>query len=752
ITQNISSLKLPILKTGDYDLWSMRIEQYLTHTNNALWEVIINGDSLVPEPPAVGTVEAIKIRFGGNKESKKMHKTILKKQYENFIASRSEGLDKTYDMFQKLISQLELNETLSIDDLYNNLKVYEAEIKGQSSSGSNSHNVAFVPSENTSSINESVNAAYDIATAGSKEQPSASSYVDDVIFSFFASQSNTPQLDNEDLEQIDIDDLEEMDLKWQVAMITIRVKIFMKKTRRNLNFNGKEPVGFDKTKVECYNYHRRGYFARECRAPRNQGNRSADNERRVVPVETPASALVTQQIHQILSQMSVNDKTGLGYDSRLSKNEMPNCGIFETASDSSVSEIDEDNNQAKYMYKVGIGYHVVPPPYTGNYMPPKADLSFAGLDDSVFKFKISGVAETMGIWWYWVRRETGDWTEVEDGLLKSLGTWYHVIPPPCTGNYMPPRADLSFVGLDDYVFKFKISVNKNELIASKSSEEIREERKTISVNHLIKDYTFYENKMVEKYVVNNKGKGTGQREVRPAWNNSRRMNHQNFSKMTHPHPKRNFVPTAVATKSGQVLVNVAKQNSAASTSTARPKGKKENVVKSSSCWIWRPKGNLIDHTSKDSESYTLKRFNYVDQMADSSQLWLGSQREINSLNCYMQGNLQYSLQDQGIFDSECSRHMTGNKSFLKEYQEIDGSFVTFGGSPKRGKITGKGKIRTGKLDFEDVYFVKELKFNLSVSQMCHKKNSVLFTETECLVMSPDFKLLDECQVLLKVPR
>ncbi|GJU05510.1 ribonuclease H-like domain-containing protein [Tanacetum coccineum] len=117
------------------------------------------------------------------------------------------------------------------------------------------------------------------------------------------------------------------------------------------------------------------------------------------------------------------------------------------------------------------------------------------------------------------------------------------------------------------------------------------------------------------------------------------------------------------------------------------------------------------------------------------------------------GNPQYTLQDQGIFDSGCSRHMTGNKSFLTDYQEVDGGFVAFAGSPKGGKITRKGKIRTGKLDFEDVYFVKELKFNLfSVSQMCDKKNSVLFTETECLVLSPDFKLLDESQVLLKVPR
>nr|GEZ28492.1 ribonuclease H-like domain-containing protein [Tanacetum cinerariifolium] len=98
------------------------------------------------------------------------------------------------------------------------------------------------------------------------------------------------------------------------------------------------------------------------------------------------------------------------------------------------------------------------------------------------------------------------------------------------------------------------------------------------------------------------------------------------------------------------------------------------------------------------------------------------------------------------------RHMTGNKSFLTDYQEFNGGFVAFGGSPKRGKIYGKGKIRTGKLDFKDVYFVKELKFNLFfVSQMYDKKNNVLFTETKCLVLSPDFKLLDENQVLLKVP-
>ncbi|GJR76974.1 putative ribonuclease H-like domain-containing protein [Tanacetum coccineum] len=97
--------------------------------------------------------------------------------------------------------------------------------------------------------------------------------------------------------------------------------------------------------------------------------------------------------------------------------------------------------------------------------------------------------------------------------------------------------------------------------------------------------------------------------------------------------------------------------------------------------------------------------------------------------------------------------MTGNKSYLSDYEEIDGGFVAFGGDPKGGKITSKGKISIGKLDFEDVYFVKELKFNLfSVSQMCDKKNSVLFTHIECVVLSPDFKLLDENHILLRVSR
>nr|GEX16656.1 ribonuclease H-like domain-containing protein [Tanacetum cinerariifolium] len=117
------------------------------------------------------------------------------------------------------------------------------------------------------------------------------------------------------------------------------------------------------------------------------------------------------------------------------------------------------------------------------------------------------------------------------------------------------------------------------------------------------------------------------------------------------------------------------------------------------------------------------------------------------------GNPQYALKDKGVIDSGCSRHMIEKMSYLSDFKELNGGYVAFGGNPNGGKISSKGKIKTGKLEFDDVYFVKEIKFNLfSVSQMCDKKNSVLFTDTEYLVLSPDFKLHDESQVLLRVPR
>nr|GEU55000.1 hypothetical protein [Tanacetum cinerariifolium] len=111
------------------------------------------------------------------------------------------------------------------------------------------------------------------------------------------------------------------------------------------------------------------------------------------------------------------------------------------------------------------------------------------------------------------------------------------------------------------------------------------------------------------------------------------------------------------------------------------------------------------------------------------------------------------LQDQGVIDSRCSRHMTRNMSYLTEYEKINRGYVAFRGNPKEGKITGKCIIKTANLDFKNVYFMRLLKFNLfSVLQMCDKKNNVLFNDTECIVLSSNFKLTDKSQVLLRVPR
>nr|GEW68825.1 ribonuclease H-like domain-containing protein [Tanacetum cinerariifolium] len=239
--------------------------------------------------------------------------------------------------------------------------------------------------------------------------------------------------------------------------------------------------------------------------------------------------------------------------------------------------------------------------------------------------------------------------------------------------------------------------------------------------------------MVGKSVLNNKGKASGQREVRPVWNNDKRVNHQNLSNnLTHPHPRRNFVPTAVITNSGKVPVNTAKQSS--------PRAATSNITaRYVNTAATRPTVNGVKPSlNVFHKSHSPVRRTFNQRTAPKNSVFKEKIR---------------TAKDQGIFDSGCSRHMTGNKSFFTDYQKIDGGFVAFRGSPKGGKISGKGKTRTKKLDFEDVYFIKELKFNLfSVSQMCDKKNSVLFIETKCLVLSPDFKLHDENQLLLKVPR
>ncbi|GJS09580.1 ribonuclease H-like domain-containing protein [Tanacetum coccineum] len=168
----------------------------------------------------------------------------------------------------------------------------------------------------------------------------------------------------------------------------MRVKRSIKKTGRKLDLNGKETVGFDRTKVECYNYHRRSHFARECKAPRNQGNRNRDDPRRNAPVDTSTTnALVVQdgiggydwsfQAEEGITNFALMAYTSQGLSS--SDSEVLSNGL-----ESIEARIGFHEKEMK-LFKTGKGFHAVPPPYTGNYMPPRSDLSFVGLDESIFQ-------------------------------------------------------------------------------------------------------------------------------------------------------------------------------------------------------------------------------------------------------------------------------------------------------------------------------------------------------------------------------
>ncbi|GKB02829.1 ribonuclease H-like domain-containing protein, partial [Tanacetum coccineum] len=340
---------------GEYDMRRLRIEQYFQVQDYALWDVIENGNSFKPAaqtitnadgtstsliPGLVTTKEkaqkkndvkarsmllmalpnehlmtfnqykdvktlfvAIQIRFSGNEATKKTQKTLLKQMYENFK-------DLNLKFLRSLPSEWNTHvvvwrnkpdlDTMSFDDLYNNVKIVEQEVKGTASSRSSSQNMAFVSSP--SSINE-VNTAYGVSTANTQVSPastqvsnastqvSTANISDDTVYAFLASQPNGSQLIYEDLEQIHEDDIEEMDLKWQLALLSMRTRRFFQKSGRKITINGSDTAGYDKSKVECFNCHKMGNFARECRGPRNQDNRNRnqDSSRRTVNVEETSS-------------------------------------------------------------------------------------------------------------------------------------------------------------------------------------------------------------------------------------------------------------------------------------------------------------------------------------------------------------------------------------------------------------------------------------------------------------------------------
>ncbi|GJV47179.1 hypothetical protein Tco_1437391 [Tanacetum coccineum] len=327
-----------------------------------------------------------------------------------------------------------------------------------------------------------------------------SSYADDVMFSFFVSQSNSQQLDNEDLEQIDTDDPEEMDLKWAQA---------------------------EWTHLDLFKAIVSGY-----------------------------------PVHQVqtLSEISVNNKTGISFDSQMTENELRdihknNSEVFVSASDSSVNEIEEENNQVNNRFKKVEGYHTVLPPYTRNYMPSRPDLSFARLDDSVYKTNVSDTVTSVTTNESTASKSSKDNLEQPKDVRPSaliIKEWESHSVDDCVFRSLAVQTKLKFINFVKFGEHVKL-VNKentprqeeyprksqsprsnrrnlNGIMTQKLGDGFEFKKKTCfvcgSVNHLIKVCNFYENKMDGKSVLINKGKVTGQREVRPVWNNAQRVKGQ----------------------------------------------------------------------------------------------------------------------------------------------------------------------------------------------------------------------------------
>ncbi|GJS47854.1 ribonuclease H-like domain-containing protein, partial [Tanacetum coccineum] len=314
---SVTALRIPIIKKGEYDLWCMKMRQYIAITDHILWDIITNGDQATTEPAsASGQPSAPKtsIVVNARRNNEKALNILL-----SAIPDRSkiwrEELDSAYDRFQNIISMLELYDAkvscedanlkflrslpsvwhvvatmirgqpgldeLDFDDLYNNLKVYEHELKGASSS--NSQSIAFMSAEIKGSTSrqstaddksEIITKGYAQASSSKlKETLNSSFNSDEIICSFFAQQASMPEThDDEDLLQIDDDAMEEIDIRWQVAMITARIRKFMRKTGRPIDLKPKNGITFDKSKIECFNCQKLGHFARECKFAKYQAN------------------------------------------------------------------------------------------------------------------------------------------------------------------------------------------------------------------------------------------------------------------------------------------------------------------------------------------------------------------------------------------------------------------------------------------------------------------------------------------------
>ncbi|GJT41388.1 ribonuclease H-like domain-containing protein [Tanacetum coccineum] len=689
------------------------MRQYICHTYHNLWDIIVNGDLedeatpsgeqssppvpktakqlparrnqeriksilllVIPDkyllkfhnvPDAKSLWAAIKSRFRGNEESKKMQKNVLKHQFENFVIASNETLDKAYDRFQKLIRQLEIHgayvskedinqkflrslppswsqialiirnkpdiNEVDIDDLYKNLRVYEDELKRSSGSNSASQNFAFVSSQNTKNANEVSTASGDFGVniAGGINQVPTTPSAHDIAYSFLAQPTTSPQLENKDfhqrlsativtendilLENVNLEGVKEEDL-----MVTMAGAIELK--INNLNLELKKAVKeIDELKLKIEKW---------------EGS--------------------SKNLTKILnSQMITHDKNRLGFGTQM--NDLSNKSETDSVNSLTIFEVRSSNKESTLennRFTKANEYHVVPPPITGNPLTPRADISFARLDEYAFRNKIieSKTIET--------NKTVGTINEAtitsndEDDVCANE-----------TGSSVKPNVTQAVRSQAD---KSGQTSQKQGIVLTRAGL-VNSDRSNVSTARSISTVRLV-------YIV---------RPVSTARPLASKIAQSN-SVIRQKHPRLDIV---------------------------RPKASNIPIKRSYFTQpIYRPKDLKPD----------VKTFGVNNMTTIGTRAVVSKGKVENVLKKDKWGNPEILLQDHAVVDSGCSSHMTGNKAYLSDYEDFNGSFVAFGSDPKGD----------------------ELKFNLfSVSQMCDKKNSVLFTESECLIVSPSFKLLDE---------
>nr|GEU42482.1 hypothetical protein [Tanacetum cinerariifolium] len=343
--------------------------------------------------------------------SHKYAKTLMEAIEKRF------GLDQIHDRLQKLVSQLEIHgvslsqedvnmkflrslptnwkthtliwrnktdlEEKSLDDLFNSLKIYETKVKHTSSTSNESQNLAFVSSSQTDSTTDSVSVVVHVSVVGltlpASPLPNVDSLSNAVIYSFFASQSTSPQLDNEDLKQIDVDDLEEIDLRWQMAIECRSPKdqrrpgiakpqkrtIPVETSTSNALVSQCDGTGsYDwsyQAKVKPVNFALMDFSS-------NTSSSSSDNEERDdLKLKLEKFQTSSGNLTAVLASQT-SEKAGLGYNSQVFTQAMFDCENYYS------SKSDCDTWPPSNLYDRFIpsgGYHAVPPPYTRTFMPPK---------------------------------------------------------------------------------------------------------------------------------------------------------------------------------------------------------------------------------------------------------------------------------------------------------------------------------------------------------------------------------------------